>query len=142
MSESLFQFNLTLPIVLVVFLGFSQVMRVMFFDPISAIKEARTEAILKKNLLTDLDTQFVLEQQVKLKAEELKTQRLIQEAYQTRVLKAQGESTHKLLVHKKELANALDAHVEHETQALKDRQNALSAEKEALVQRITEKLLR
>ena len=142
MSESLFQFNLTLPIVLVVFLGFSQVMRVMYFDPISAIKEARTEAILKKNLLTDLDTQFVLEQQVKLKAEELKTQRLIQEAYQTRVLKAQGESTHKLLVHKKELANALDAHVEHETQALKDSQNALSAEKEALVQRITEKLLR
>ncbi len=142
MSESLFQFNLTLPIVLVVFLGFSQVMRVMFFDPISAIKEARTEVILKKNQQTDVDTAFVLEQQVQLKAEELKTQRLIQEAYQTRVLKAQGESTHKLLVHKKELANALDAHVEHETQALKDRQNALSAEKEALVQRITEKLLR
>jgi hypothetical protein len=142
MSESLFQFNLTLPIVLVVFLGFSQVMRVMFFDPIAAIKEARSDEILKKNLLTDLDTQFVLEQQVQLKAEELKTQRLIQEAYQTRVLKAQGESTHKLLAHKKELANALDAHVQHETQALKDRQDALSAEKEALVQRITEKLLR
>ncbi len=142
MSESLFQFNLTLPIVLVVFLGFSQVMRVMFFEPIAAIKEARAEAILKKNLLTDLDTAFVLEQQVQLKTEELKTQRLIQEAYQSRVLKAQGESTAKLLAHKKDLATALDAHVQHEAQALQERQNALSAEKEALVQRITEKLLR
>ncbi|MFN7311450.1 MAG: hypothetical protein ACK5T0_08810 [Vampirovibrionales bacterium] len=142
MSESLFQFNLTLPIVLVVFLGFSQVMRVMFFDPIAAIKEARADAILKKNLLTDLDTAFVLEQQAQLKVEELKTQRMIQEAYQSRVLKAQGESTQKLLAHKKELATALDAHVQHESQALQERQIALSAEKEALVQRITEKLLR
>jgi hypothetical protein len=142
MSESLFQFNLTLPIVLVVFLGFSQVMRVMFFDPIAAIKEARADAILKKNLLTDLDTAFVLEQQAQLKVEELKTQRMIQEAYQSRVLKAQGDSTQKLLAHKKELATALDAHVQHESQALQERQIALSAEKEALVQRITEKLLR
>jgi hypothetical protein len=127
---------------LVVFLGFSQVMRVMFFDPIAAIKEARADAILKKNLLTDLDTAFVLEQQAQLKVEELKTQRMIQEAYQSRVLKAQGESTQKLLAHKKDLATALDAHVQHESQALQERQIALSAEKEALVQRITEKLLR
>jgi hypothetical protein len=67
---------------------------------------------------------------------------MIQEAYQSRVLKAQGESTQKLLAHKKELATALDAHVQHESQALQERQIALSAEKEALVQRITEKLLR
>jgi len=142
MSESLFQFNLTLPIVLVVFLGFSQVMRVMFFEPIAAIKAARAEAILKKNHQADLDTFFVLEQQSRLKAEELKTQRLIQDAYQSRVLKAQNESTQKLLAHKKELANSLEAHLQHEAQALEARQDALTAEKDVLVQRITEKLLR
>ena len=141
MSESLFQFNLTLPIVLVVFLGFSQVMRVMFFEPIQAIKKARADAILQKNQQTDLDTQFVLEQEAQLKIEELKTQRLLQETYQSRVLKAQNESATKLNAHKKDLALALDAHIKSESQQLKERQESLSAEKESLVQRITEKLL-
>jgi hypothetical protein len=141
MSESLFQFNLTLPIVLVAFLGFSQVMRVMFFEPIAAIKDARADAILQKNLLTDLDTAFVLEQQAQLKVEELKTQRLIQEVYQSRVQKAQSESAAKLSAHKKELALTLDAHIQNEKQALQVRQNDLSLQKDTLVQRITEKLL-
>jgi biopolymer transport protein ExbB/TolQ len=142
MSESLFQFNLTLPIMLVVFLGFSQIMRILFFEPIAAIKAARAGALLQKNHQTDADTAFVLEQQAQLKVEELKTQRLIQDAYQARVLKAQAESAKKLVAHKAELAVALEAHIQHETQALQARQDALGTEKEALVQRITEKLLR
>ncbi len=141
MSSTLFQFDFTLPVVLITFLVFAQVMKDLFFDPIQKIKAERSKAVDEINHHVDLETRVVFDLEAKLKSEEMKTQRMVQEVYQTRVQAEQYHCQSKLSKRKEELATSLSAYIEGESKRLQNYQTALEAHHHDLVSHIAHKLL-
>jgi|GEM_PF-6491610 len=141
MATSLFNINLTLPLVLVVFLVFVQVFKAIFFDPLMKIKEQRKLTLQHLNADVDYGSRNTFTLEDRLKQEELSTQRLIQDAYQTQVTKAQMKSAEDIQDRKQSLATELTAHVDLETSHAKELQNTLIAQPDDLIQRITKKVL-
>jgi F0F1-type ATP synthase membrane subunit b/b' len=141
MSTTLFQFDFTLPVVLIAFLAFAQVMKLLFFDPIQKIKAERSHAVNDINHQADLQTRVVFELEAKLKSEEMKTQRMVQDVYQTRVQAEQYSCQSKLSQRKEELASSLTSYIRDESKRLKEYQSSLEAHHNDLVAHIARKLL-
>jgi F0F1-type ATP synthase membrane subunit b/b' len=141
MANSLFTINATLPVVFVVFLLFVNAMNRMFFQPIMKVKEAREAEVNRINQGVDKKTQELLALQGSLKKEELKTQQLVQSAYQVIVQQAQQETEQKLLAKKQEItALSLKSH-EEAYQRLNAQTSEVLEHQEAFVDRLVKRLL-
>jgi F0F1-type ATP synthase membrane subunit b/b' len=141
MATSLFTINATLPVVFVAFLLFVNAMNRLFFKPIMHIKEAREAEVRRVNQGVDQKTQELLSLQESLKKEELKTQQLVQSAYQALVKEAQAESEQKLSTKKQEVATiSLKAHAEVQ-QRLTGQVAEVLEHQDAFVDRLVKRLL-
>jgi F0F1-type ATP synthase membrane subunit b/b' len=141
MANSLFTINATLPVVFVVFLLFVNAMNRIFFQPIMLIKQAREAEITRINQGVDKKTQELLSLQESLKKEELKTQQLVQSAYQAIVKEAQAESEQKLATKKQEVSLlSQKAHAEAQ-QRLTGQTSEVLEHQDAFVDRLVKRLL-